>query len=83
MREGDVPPGWVNAKRFNENYARFPYEEWAKYRGQYIAWNLDATRILASGQTVDELDAKLRALGIEPDEWVTEYIDPPEITGWL
>jgi hypothetical protein len=83
MSENTVPPGWVNAKLFNENFARFPAEEYLKYAGHYIAWNLDATRILASGKTPEELYDNLRALGIDPSETVESYVDPPEITGWL
>jgi hypothetical protein len=83
MSESTVPPGWINAKLFNENYARFPSEEIFKYAGQYVAWNLDATRILASGKTEKELEEKVRALGLRMDEWVGEYLDPPEITGRL
>jgi hypothetical protein len=83
MSENKLPPGWVNAQLFNENFARFPAEEYLKHSGQYIAWNLDATRILASGATVDELEEKLRAMGIKLEEWVTDYVDPPGITGWL
>lgn len=83
MSESTVPPGWVNAKLFNENFRRFPGEEYLKYAGQYIAWNLEGTRILASGKTADELDDNLRALGINPSETVGDYVDPPEITGRL
>jgi len=82
MNENTLPPGWVDAKKFNENQNRFPYEELAKYAGQYIAWNLNGDRILASGKTAEEVDAKLLAMGISLSETVPDYVDPPEITGW-
>ena len=80
MSESTVPPGWINAKLFIENRNRFPGEEYLKYAGQYIAWSLDGTRILASGKTAEELDDNLRALGISPSDTLDEYVDPPEIT---
>jgi hypothetical protein len=83
MSESTVPPGWINAKLFNENYARFPSEEILRHAGEYIAWNKDATRILASAKTMDELEAKIEVIGINWGETVAEFIDPPEITGRL
>jgi hypothetical protein len=83
MSENKVPPGWVDARQFIENRNRFSHEELALYAGQCVAWSLDGTRILASGKTPDEVDARLRALGIPPNEAVPGYVDPPEITGWL
>jgi hypothetical protein len=39
-----------------ENRNRFPPEELEKYRGQYIAWSLDGTRIIAHADDPDTLD---------------------------
>ena len=49
----------------NENRNRFPAEELEKYRGQYIAWSLDGTRIIAHADDPDTLDALLLQLGDE------------------
>ena len=83
LSESTVPPGWIDAKKFNENQNRIPHEGLAKYAGQCIAWKLDGTRILASGNTTDEVDARLLAMGIKLSETVPDYVDPPEITGWI
>ena len=80
MSEKPLPPGWIDGQKFIENRNRFPGEEYLKYGGQYIAWSLDGTRILASGKTAEELDENLRALGISPSDTLDEYVDPPEIT---
>jgi hypothetical protein len=83
MSEGTVPPGWINGQLFIENQIRFPREEYLKHAGEYVAWSLDGSRMLASAKTNDELEEKVRAMGLKMGEWVGDYIDPPEITGWL
>jgi hypothetical protein len=51
---------------FNKNRAAFPPEELQKYRGQYIAWSPDGSRILANDQDGRKLDETVRALGYDP-----------------
>lgn len=63
--------------QYEENRANFPLEELAKYAGQYIAFSLDGTRILANGLTEDEVDEKLSAAGIPLNQVVNSFIDPP------
>jgi hypothetical protein len=69
----DVP--WVDGGLFNDNFNKFPMEELAKYSGQHVAWNLEGTRILASGVDDDEVDRKLVAMGIRPSHVVHGYVD--------
>ena len=55
--------GW---DEFNKNRAAFPLEELQQYRGQYIAWSPDGSRIIASDPDGRKLDETVRALGYDP-----------------
>ena len=63
---------------FHENWLKFPQEELAKYTGKHVAFSPDGTRILASADTWEELDAVLDAAGIPPSQVVHDYVDPPD-----
>lgn len=63
---------------FHENWHKFPQEELAKYWGKQVAVSPDGTRILASGDSIDEVDDKLAAAGIHFSQVVHAYIDLPD-----
>jgi hypothetical protein len=65
---------WVDSNKFNENTSKIPAEELLQYAGQVIAWNLDGTRILASGKDELDVDKKLRLLGIDPSQVVFDNV---------
>jgi hypothetical protein len=75
---GKKPDPPLLGPNYEQNRARFPLDELAKYAGQYVAFSLDGTRILASGDTMEEVDEKLVAAGINPNRVVGSYIDGPE-----
>jgi hypothetical protein len=60
---------------FDENRANFPLDELAKYAGKHVAFSPDGTRILASGDDMNEVDGKLEAVGIHFSQVVHDYID--------
>ncbi len=64
--------------QFLKNREHFPVEELRQYAGQYVAWNLDGTRIVASAIDESTLQAQLVELGIDPAEVVGSYVDPLE-----
>lgn len=66
--------------RYQENRNKFPAEELAKYVGKHVAFSPDGTRILASADTWEELDAVLEAAGIPLGQAVHAYIDPPDVS---
>ena len=72
-------PPWLD--HFEENRAKFPLDELAKYAGQYVAFSLDGTRILASADTMEAVEEKLVVAGIDPSRVVGSYIDGPEDYG--
>jgi hypothetical protein len=62
--------------QFEKNRVRFPLDELSKYAGLFIAWSPDGTRILASAETMEAVDQKLREAGIDPSQVVGDYVDP-------
>jgi hypothetical protein len=50
----------------------------ARYAGRYVAWNLEGTKILASGADHRELYANLAAAGIEMSCVVQSYVPGPD-----
>lgn len=72
----DIP--WVDGALLNENRNKFPREELLRYAGKHVAWSLDGTQILASGNTFAEVDKNLIAAGIDPSRVVHSYVPSPE-----
>jgi hypothetical protein len=72
---GEKRPDAPDLSRFHENRVRFPLDELARYAGQYIAWSPDGTRILASAETMEAVEEKLVAAGIDPSQVVGDYVD--------
>jgi hypothetical protein len=68
----DTP--WVDSNLFTDNVNKFPPEELLKYAGQFVAWSLDGTRILASGVDELEMERHLREAGLDPSRVVGMYI---------
>ena len=66
------PPG---LEHYNENRAKTPPEYLIPYLGKHVAWSADGTRILASGEDMDEVEEKLVTLGINPNQVVLGYVD--------
>jgi hypothetical protein len=56
----------MNWHEFNKNRAAIPPEELQQYRGQFIAWSPDGSRIIASDQDGRKLDETVRASGYDP-----------------
>jgi hypothetical protein len=67
-----LPP--PDLSHFNENRNKFPADELRKYVGKHIAWSPDGTRILASGDSMDEVEENLIAAGIAPSQVVGSYV---------
>jgi hypothetical protein len=49
-------------------------EELEQYRGNWIAFSADGSRIVASSPTLAGLDARVRAAGEDPEQVVLERI---------
>ena len=55
---------------FLRNRARFSLQELAKYRGRFVAWSPDGTRIVASCDHEEDLDRLVRAAGEKPQDCI-------------
>ena len=70
---GERPPADNPWPGFDFDFAAFaanqqlvPLEYLRLYCGKQVAWHRDGTRIVAAGDTDDELVAQLRELGVDP-----------------
>jgi Family of unknown function (DUF5678) len=68
----DIP--WLPAHHIinRENY---PLEALDQYDGQYVAWNWDGDKILASASTEAEVWEKVKSMGQDPERVVIEFIE--------
>lgn len=52
----------------------FPAAELQKYRGKWVAFSLDGSKIVACGDSETELAAGADALGLKPADYIMELI---------
>ena len=64
----------MQMQEFLKNQHQFPLEDLAAYRGRYIAWSPDGTRIVASSPDLEELLDLVRAAGEDAQECVIDGI---------
>ncbi len=72
----------IDLDTFRRNQSRFPREQLEKVNGQYVAWSLDGTAILASDPDPIRLDEAIRAAGHNPAEILVTRIALPEDVSW-
>lgn len=70
-------PTGPEMERFQENRWRYPLEKLIPYEGFHVAWNLEGTEIVATGNSMEEVDNKVVAAGLPPNRVVFDYIDGP------
>jgi hypothetical protein len=61
--------------RYEENRAKFTLEELRQYTGHWVAFSRDGSRIIASAETLCDLEERLAALGQDPQEVAFERIE--------
>ncbi len=79
MKKNHKEMPWLDLGLYHKNRCRVPAETLEPYRGKYVAWSLDGTRILASARTEAGLWKRLQAAGIEPGQFVGDYIDSGDV----
>lgn len=57
-----------------ENRSKIPPEVLRPYLGQWLAWSLDGTHVVASDPDLEGLASKLAALGLATDEVLHEAL---------
>lgn len=60
---------------YRRNRANFPLEELRKRNGQWVAFNVDGSRIVASAETVAELARQVEAAHEDLSAVVLEYVE--------
>jgi hypothetical protein len=78
MSENGRPVDWPDMALYYENRRKIPPEYLLPYAGQHVAWSLDGTQILASGQDIPEVEGQLLAAGIPPNQVVFGFISSPD-----
>ncbi|HKI31961.1 MAG TPA: hypothetical protein VKA46_08835 [Gemmataceae bacterium] len=59
---------------YEQNRARFSAADLQPYEGQWVAFSLDGSRILASAETLAALEARLAEAAADPQEVALERI---------
>jgi hypothetical protein len=78
----DKPRDKVKPDRrvYVENRGKFPLEELNKYAGQWVAWSLDGSRIVAHHEDLGEAVRQVEAAGLDREDVIFDCI-PPEGAG--
>jgi hypothetical protein len=58
----------MDMQAYLKNRAARQPEELEKYRGEWIAWSPDGSRVVASSRDLDALDGLVRIAGEDPAE---------------
>jgi hypothetical protein len=68
----------VISHEYRTNRARFPQSALVEHRGSWVAFSADGRRIVASGETVAQLEEQLATVGEEARGVVLEWVTGPE-----
>jgi hypothetical protein len=68
---------------YNTNRAKMSLDELKKYDGQWVAFSMDGSRVLASAVTLPELEERLAAVGEDPEQVAFERIEFEEGYSYL
>jgi hypothetical protein len=60
---------------YEDNRAKFSIEKLKVYAGQWVAFTLDGTRILAGADSLSSLENRLAAAGVDPEKVALERIE--------
>jgi hypothetical protein len=60
---------------YEKNRDKFTAEQLAPYDGQWVAFSMDGSRIVAAAPDLLELDKKVIELGEDPEQVGLEFID--------
>jgi hypothetical protein len=72
-------PDWaVEMTAFRRQRDLFPEDQLRPYWGKAVAWSMDGTRIVASGDTWEALGTELDRLGVSVSTVFHEYIAHPD-----
>jgi hypothetical protein len=64
----------VITQEYRTNRARFPQSALVKYQGSWVAFSANGCRIVASGETVEQVEERLAAAGEDAQAVVLEWV---------
>jgi hypothetical protein len=74
----------LDMQEYLKNRLRFPLDDLARHVGEWVAWNPDGTRIVASSRDPAALDGLIQAAGLDPEQCIVEGIpDSDSVIGGL
>jgi hypothetical protein len=62
------------SQEYRTNRARFPREDLVEYQGTWVGFSADGNRVVASGETIEQLEEKLAAMGTDGQQVVREWL---------
>jgi len=62
------------AAAWKHNRPNFPLDELEKYRGRFIAWDPDVTKIIAASERAEDIDQAIRDAGYDTALCPVEFI---------
>jgi hypothetical protein len=65
-------------QEYRKNRASFSHAELAKYHGAWVAFSADGCRVVASAETVAQLEEQLATGHGNPPQVVLEWVPGPE-----
>jgi Family of unknown function (DUF5678) len=65
-------------QEYRKNRAQFPQAELAKYQGSWVAFSADGRRIVARGETVEQLEREIAIQGESGQNVVREWVPGAE-----
>ena len=68
----------VITQEYRTNRARFPHSALAQFRGGWVAFSPDGCRIMASGETLEQVEEQLAGVGEDAQRVVLEWVAGPE-----
>ena len=74
----DVPWVIIDHDVYNKNRSRYGHEELRPYAGEWLAWSLDGSTILAHHPDAEEVRRQLIEKGTDPGRAVMECMPAPE-----
>jgi hypothetical protein len=69
----------MNFRTYRKNRSLFPFSELIKYRGQWVAFSEDGTKIIANNEDLAVLDALVVARGEDPEKIALERIEEDDV----
>jgi hypothetical protein len=72
------PIDWLDGDRYFEGRNSIPPDVYLQYAGKHVALTPDGTRVITSGDSHEEVDRNLDAMGIYVGAVVHDYFDAPD-----